>query len=149
MLTNEMAGWPVELQLRVEEYIREHRMVAENMMRVDLVLVLLRIGDKRPELRQQAQERVCELTGRAIQRLPSAMPPWPPAPVRAPNAAHKPVKIAEVAAENPCSKNTEMHARFSLLKKGMTLEQALMRGVTRRDLRYWERNGRIKLQQSA
>jgi hypothetical protein len=68
-------NWSTELKTKVSEYFAKERIEVRDVLRVDLVLALLRIGTP------DAMERVPELTGKAITRCPSGVPPWPPKPV--------------------------------------------------------------------
>lgn len=140
MIEELMVGWPVGLQLAVSEYVQDHQLEPAKLLRVDLVLVLLRVGH--PE----ALQRVAELTGKAITACPSGMPPWPPKPpARSPGSPA--AKIIHVV-ENPCPPQTDMHRRFGLVKKGLTREQLIGRGVQSRDIRYWQAKGHIKFSES-
>jgi len=127
-------GWSAALQLEASSYMAAHRLTAPQMLRVDVVLMLLRINTR--EALQAAQE----LTGRAITQCPSAVPPWPPK--RPEDAARGPRVIW--LAPNPCSPTTAMHARYGQVAIGRTREQLLARGVTPRDLSYWGKRGHVK-----
>ncbi len=131
-------AWSIPLQLAMGAYADAHALPLDALLRVDAVLILLRIADSNATLREQALERVAELTGKAITRCPSAMPPWPPRPV-----ARHPVQVVATARANDCSENTDMHRRYDIVKVGMTREQLLSRGVTVRDISVWVRQGRI------
>lgn len=129
-------GWTYELQTRVATYVVDHGMFSRDMLRVDLVLVLLRIGG------EEALQRVAELTGKAITRCPSAMPPWPPKPIQ---SAPRGVVVTKITQPYPGSAGTVMAQRYAGLKLGMTQEQILARGITLRDLRVWKSKGHIEL----
>jgi hypothetical protein len=124
------ADWPVELKVRLGSYFAQQRIDARDVLRVDIVLALLRLGEL---------ERVQELTGRPITKCPSGVPPWPPVPPKA--TARSPV--VSMIGTPPCA-STEMAARFASVRKGMTKAQLLARGVTQRDIRYWEKTKRIE-----
>jgi hypothetical protein len=140
--------WPASLQLVLSGYITNHAMDARRLMRVDLVLILLRLADDAEDdfVRREALERVAELTGRAITHCPSAMPPWPPLPVARRAAVPK---VVRVTRPNPCSENTDMARRYDQVRRGMTREQLRCRGVTDRDIRYWTQNGYIEIREDA
>ena len=127
--------WPLPLKVKVDAYFAAQRIDLRNVLRVDLVLALLRIGDK------DCLERVQELTGKPITRCPSAVPPWPPKPpAKRPSRALRVTKIGDAPAAS-----TGMHDRFRQVRLGMTQEQMIARGVTVRDIRYWKKTGRIEL----
>lgn len=131
-----MIGWPASLQIAVSGYVEEHALPVNALVRADLALILLRINS------EEALAALPGLTGCAITKCPSAMPPWPPKPVqRAPRLVFTRVE--------PYSGHvgTEMAQRYSLLKPGMTKEEALSKGITSRDLRYWQDKGRVELAQ--
>lgn len=127
--------FPVELQLQVDDYAERHALQLESMLRVDLVLVLLRINTP------LAREHVSQLTGKSIQQCPSGMPLWPPKPVR---CGERPPTLSYVQTPNPCCTATDMARRYAMLKVGMTREEALNKGVTLRDLCYWAGKGYVK-----
>lgn len=126
--------WSLGLRLAASAYIADGRLKPDSMLRVDVVLMLLRIGDK------EALERVQELTGKSILKCPSAVPPWPPKPVERSAVVPKVTTIAD----NPCLPGTDMFYRYNLVKKGMTREQLISRGCQARDIRLWKSNGHIK-----
>lgn len=133
--------WPVALQLVLDHYISEHGLQMDALLRVDLVLILLRLADDKGHndfVRYMALERIGELTGRAITRCPSAMPPWPPKPV-----ARHPVKVVTKVEPNECYGNTDMHKRYGVVRVGMTREQLLAHGATVRDISLWVKQGKI------
>lgn len=137
--------WPAFLQLKIAAYIDDHGLYADQLMRVDLVLILLRLADAAAPgsgVREDYLERIAELTGKAITKCPTAMPPWPPKPVDRPP---KGTTLAKAASPYPCSKSSDMARRYSLLKVGMTVEQIMAKGVTARDLRHWKNKGFIEL----
>lgn len=131
-----MAGWSTGLQLAVSAYAEEHRLNVQAFLPVDLVLILLRIDHA------EAPGRVAELVGKPITVLPSAMPPWPPMPVR--RCAARPEPKVSVVKPNPCPPTTDMHRRYSLVRKGLTREQLISRGCQPRDLRYWQNKGHVE-----
>jgi len=128
VIHEKMQGWPVALQLRVSDYCRRMDLRVEGFLTIDLVLVLLRIGG------EDALRCVQELTGAVVTKCPTAMPPWPPLPVRLPKRG--PV-VSRVLTPNPCAAS-DMRGRYALVKKGMTREQLAAKGVTSRDIRYWK-----------
>jgi hypothetical protein len=137
-------NWTYELCGAMDDYITQHGLDPDRLLRVDVVLILLRLGDNRRELRQECSQRVAELTGKAILQCPAAMPPWPPKPC----AVSRPVPRAVVLVlENPCSRNTDMYRRFGLVRQGMTQEQMVAHGVTPRDIRVWRNKGWLKMQE--
>jgi len=134
--------WPVSLQLAVGEYADAHNLPLNALLRVDAVLILLQIADRDATLREQALERVAELTGKAITKCPSAVPPWPPRPV-----ARHPVQVVAAVQPNDCYENTDMHKRFGTVRVGMTREQLLAHGVTVRDISLWIKKGKITMRE--
>ena len=131
-------GWSDELCLAALDYMDAHRLDTHDPLRVDVVVMLLRIGT------EEALGHVTALTGKPITRCPSAMPPWPPKPVAA-SAGHSP-KVQWVIDENPCSEGTAMRGRFEQLRVGRTREQLLARGITARDLCYWQKKNFIRFE---
>lgn len=126
-------AWSLELRLETSAYMAAHRLTPALMLRVDVVLMLLRIGTA------EALGRAQELTGKPIRQCPSAVPPWPPRPVAA--TPRGPVILSMVP--NPCSPGTDMHRRYAQVTLGRTREQLLSRGVTCRDLSYWQKKGHV------
>jgi hypothetical protein len=53
------------------------------------------------------------------------------------------VQVIKTVGANPRLEATVSFARFACLRAGMTVSQALMRGVTRRDIREWRAEGSI------
>lgn len=146
MITPEMtSGWPASLQLIVDGYLSMHGLEPQLLGRTDLALVLLRVADGAADdfVRREALGRFAELTGRAITKCPSAMPPWPPKPV-----AGRPrgMVFTRVVQPYPGHKNTDMARRYSSLKVGMTQEQAMAHGITARDIRVWKDKGHVELE---
>lgn len=131
-------GWPLSLKQRLDAYFTLQHVDLRHVLRVDLVLALLRIGG------EDALERASELTGRPITKCPSAVPPWPPKPPPLRAALPRVTKIGE-----PPSEGTEMHGRFMWVRVGMTREQLLRRGITPRDIRYWEKTDRLEFSKGA
>lgn len=130
------AQWSTELQFTASAYMVDHRLRAEDLLPVDVVLMLLRIGS--PE----ALEHVTKITGHPITHCPPAVPPWPPKPV----AKTKRGPILVRVEANAYPRQTSMHDRFAKVRLGMTREQLLTRGVTARDIRYWQKNDRIEFE---
>lgn len=134
-----MVGWPASLQLALSRYMEGNRIDPRTCLRVDLVLALLRIDT--PE----ALDRVRELTGKLIVKCPSAVPPWPPLPP----AARPQVPTVTMVGKNDFPSSRPMAARFGQVKKGMTREQLLARGITARDINYWQKNDYLKFGKEA
>lgn len=122
-------SWSTDPRLR--EYFAAQGVDPEGVCQADVVLALLRLGDR------EAAERAL---GRPIERCPPAVPPWPPRPApRAPAAA----QVSSVQL-NPCIPTTDAWRRYRLVGLNMTEQQLLSRGVTRRDLTRWTRLGYIE-----
>jgi hypothetical protein len=134
-LINELTkDWPAAIQLEVSAYIERHHLDPQVMLRVDLVLILCRLDGV------DARKALAELTGRAITRCPSGMP----APYAAPAQKKRGSMVVKVHAPNPCT-GVAMRGRYEIVKVGMTRDQLLRRGVTKRDLRYWTDLGYIEI----
>lgn len=123
-----------ELRSTVDEYFESQPQITGRTNVADDVLALLRIGTR--EARNMAEE----LMGRPITKCPSAVPPWPPRPVARPPQKQKLTRVDR----NPCLPTTPAFQRYKLLTVGMTKDQALGRGISRRDLRVWEKNGHLE-----
>lgn len=115
-----------QLARDVGAYVEAHGLTS--MLRADLVLMLLRIGT--PEALRRAEK----LAGVAITRCPPAVPPWPPKPVQRTPAAPR---VTARVPNNPLVRSSGAYQRFAQVKVGMTVEQLLSRGITRRDIRCW------------
>lgn len=57
-------------------------------------------------------------------------------------------RVIRSISDNPRLPTTPSFNRFEQLKLGMTVQQALTRGVTRRDIREWEREGSIRVEKT-
>lgn len=101
----------------------------------DMVLALLRINTL------ESLQKVTELTGVEVKRCPPAVPPWPPTKP----AVASPDRIRKLKKRNPCVESTDAHRRFAVLREGMTVEAAMTRGVTTRDLRVWKSRGYLEV----
>ena len=125
--------WSAELQLAASAYMADHRLEPAQMLRVDVVLMLLRIGTGAARLEAQA------LAGLPITHCPAAIPPWPPRPVA--KRVKEPVVVSFTGPG--LHAGTAMAERYRQVKRGMTKEQLLARGCTQRDIRYWCAKGRV------
>jgi hypothetical protein len=134
MITEILNALTPDLRQQVGAYIEAHRLNPEHLLRVDIVLVLLRINS--PEALGAAEK----LTGRPITRCPPSLPPWPPAPVRPPQGRRAVSRVGR----NPCLPTTPAFQRFRAVRPGLTKEQLRVRGVTARDLRLWVRAGHVE-----
>ena len=121
MVAQKFSADPPEL----EAYFKEHGIAQPS--RADVVLALLRINT--PDSLRAAEV----LAGVAIERCPPWAPPWPPKPVqRRPQP-----RVVRMRTDNPHYPSSELHARFRLVRLGMTVEQMMARGITKRDIRQW------------
>ena len=115
----------------------------QGLGQADVVLALLRGQD--PLLHRAAEA----LVGRPIYKLPPQTVrelPKTPAPPEVPPADRR--VILEVAP-NPRLPTTPAFQRYRLFRRGSTVAQVLMRGVTRKDLREATRGGWIRLSELA
>lgn len=136
-LVRHLVSMSAELQLRLSEYFASQRVPISRVLRVDLAVALLRIDTA--EARMHAQE----LTGCAVQKCPSGLPPWPPRPV---THRHKPVKV-KLLVVNPCRVGTDAHRRYGMLRVGMTQDQLRARGITQRDVEHWTKKNWLRMGQ--
>lgn len=108
----------------------------------DCVLALLR-AEHRPFL--DAAEI---LVGHGITHCPPCLRPSAPL-VFMDEESPDERRISIVAARNPRLPRTGAHYRFALFREGMTVQQFLVRGGTRRDVRLAKRHGWIELREDA
>lgn len=102
----------------------------------DCVLALLRAG-----LLREAEL----LVGRRVTRCPPCLRPTAPPPDR-PDERHPDARRVRVLApDNPRHPSTGAYYRFAIFRSGMTVQQFLTRGGTRRDVRAAVRRGWIEL----
>ncbi len=107
---------------------------ARGMAQADLVLALLRVGTRR------ARALVELLLGRPVLVIPSAWLRWP---INGVPRVYVP-RIARVVA-NPRRPSTPAYDRFlAAFRPGRTIEEARMRGATKRDVRMARRLGWIE-----
>ena len=123
-----LVAMSAELQLRLSEYFALVKVPPGRILRVDLAVALLRINT------EESLSCAQELTGCAITKCPSALPPWPPIPVR-PSRGLGTVTL--LVSYNPCREKTDCHRRFGQVRTGLTKEQLKARGVTQRDIERW------------
>jgi hypothetical protein len=102
---------------------------------IDFALALLRINT------EESLRAAESITGLTIKVYPSGLPPWPPK-----EAAVQRSPVLVRIERNPCLPTTDAFQRYRKLRIGMTAEQLVARGVTKRDLRLWARAGRIRFQ---
>lgn len=103
-------------------------------MLVDTVIALLR--ENTPASLAEASA----LAGIQITKCPPAVPPWPPKPVE---TRTREKKIARVGSDNPCLPKSDAFQKYRRLRVGMTREELRLRGVHRRDIQTWTKNGSI------
>jgi hypothetical protein len=118
---------------RVESYFQRIGVDSNLCVQADVVLALLRIGDK------EALSEAARLVGRPITVCPPAVPPWPPLPV----SVRRREPVVASLGKNTFPPSLGMHGRFKHMRKGMTREQMKARGATTRDISYWTKNGHI------
>jgi hypothetical protein len=105
----------------------------------DVVLALIRADEARC---REAAER---LIGHRIMRCPPCLRPR--APLENPDRVFPPDQRRFTrVAPNARKPNTGAHCRFAILKPGMTVEQFLIRGGTRRDLRIALERGLVEME---
>lgn len=104
----------------------------------DLVLCLLRINTP------ASLHYVEMLIGKPITRAQACLLRYRVNGAR-PTVARQP-RVTWVVPVNPCRKSTELRLRFSEFRPGRTLEQLLVRGITRRDIRMAQRRGWVQMQ---
>lgn len=126
-----LGGLPASLRDAVIQQLGPGSVFCE----ADLALALLRVGTS------EALDYAGRALGVSITRCPSAVPPWPPKPVRREAAAD--LRVSRVV-KNPCRPTTGAFQRFKHVKVGMTEEQLRSRGVSTRDLRVWVRAGYVE-----
>lgn len=126
-----------EIRKEDESYLQEYfrgRLWFGHLCAADVVLALLR-GD-----RLRSAELI---VGKPVERLPpdTRLRPEPyPAPCY-PNGAT--VRVSRVS-RNPKLPTTAAFQRYRQIKVGMTEEQLVRRGVTRRDIRQAVRDGHVE-----
>jgi hypothetical protein len=114
---------------QVAAYFAQQGVDISQLMKVDVVLALLRMNTS--ETLRAAEE----LSGVKVTKCPPDLRPIPP-------RASSGVRCCSIARlESRDSLETVSMRRYRLLRVGMTRQQAIARGVTVRDLRYWERRG--------
>lgn len=97
----------------------------------DLALALLHVQEY----------AACEtLVGRPIVHCP---PQTPPQPLRPLPRTIKPI-VAKVV-QNPRLPTTDSWYRFKLVRAGLSVDQLIARGVRKRDIREWVREGSVEL----
>lgn len=126
---------PTEIRSVLSDYFDSNGMPMDQLVPVDIVLGLLRIGT--PEARDTAQR----ISGVDIQVLPAVKPPWPPKPV-----SRGPTDVLVRKTEGAYPKHSRVFARYSLLRVGMTRDKILAKGITTRDLSDWKRMGFIEME---
>lgn len=124
-----------ELDDQVQEYLRANG-ISGAVLQCDVALALLRIGTS--EALELAQSKL----GVRITRCPPAVPPWPPKPI--PQAPREP-RVTKRVEGNPCVPSSDMHRRFARVRVGMTVQQVIDKGATRRDLRVWRERGYLEI----
>jgi hypothetical protein len=131
--TEILAGLPPQVTLDLEAYFDSLRVDANQVRRVDIIMALLRMGSE--EGRRLAEK----LAGRAIQKCPPAVPPWPPKPV-----AHVPREVVVKVGENKFTSGGTASERFGKIRRGMTREELRRKGLSSRDLFDWTAAGMIE-----
>ena len=104
-----------------------------------VVLTLLRTND---QTCRRAAER---LSGVTIKRLRSAVPPYPPLPVRHTPRSGDMRRFTFTVKENP-NHHLKARQRFDLIRPGKTIEDYLAQGGTRRHLRECLRAGYVRIE---
>lgn len=105
------------------------------VQRCDVILALLRVGTA------DARSAAEQIVGRPITTCPPAVPPRRPLPV----ARQSEVPRVRRVDRDPPVMASSARERFGLIKVGMTVDQMLSRGVTRRDIRYWTKKGYLEV----
>lgn len=110
----------------------------KKITRVDVALALLKLNTR------SAIKSAEQILGVPIRQCPPAVPPWPPKAVVVREG--KALRVTKVAHPNPCYPGRDTHRRFALVRKGMTEEQLLAKGITRRDIADWTRRGYVEME---
>jgi hypothetical protein len=121
------------IQSILDDYLAGHPTVSALSTRADVVLALLRVNTE--ETLRCAEE----LTGLTITKCPDYIPPWPPKPI---SKLPREATLTFVDPEKTYLR--EMGDRYKQIKVGMTRDQVKARGVTSRDISYWEKKESIK-----
>lgn len=122
-----------DLRLRIGAYVETEKLPVKHLTRTDIALALLRINTEASLAAAEA------LMGVRVKKLPPAIPPWPPKPVVSAKPAPRVVQVNHSRGFT----QTEAAERFRWVKPGMTVEQLVQRGISRRDIRTWTRRRRI------
>lgn len=119
---------------RVPLYVSLRR---RGLGQADLVVCLLRLNSR---YSVHFAER---LIGKPITRAPACLLRYrtnggPPRVLRQP-------RVVWVAPTNPCQRQTDLRLRFDHFQPGRTMEQLLVRGLSRRDIRTAVRRGWVQM----
>lgn len=125
------------LKSQLVRYFEFHRIDPGSATSADTVLAYLRINT--PLSLRYAEK----IMGKKITVCPAAVPPWPPKPV-----AKKPRDAVVASVKYRPAKNGKELPRktvekFSLVKKGMTKNNLMAKGLSKRDVTRWTKSGCI------
>lgn len=121
---------PAEARERLDGYFKAQGVRAADTCPADWALAAVRMG---------LYSLAGDVLGVTVTHCPSAVPPWPPRPVR--REPRGPC-VASVAKDPPLPQR--VLPKYRQVKVGMTKEQLRSRGLDGRDIRIWTQRGHIQ-----